>query len=92
MTSDFYPDSFLWLLLFNRLTRFDKTNEMLVHCNHLAAARIERASRDLKQHCFQLEELKKDVDSVFKRIRSLKNKLSHEHPEAFKGKVNPFLV
>jgi chromosome segregation ATPase len=69
----------------DRLTRFDKTNEMLVHCNALAVSRIDRASRDLKHHVHELEELKKDVDSVFKRIRVIKNKLAMEHPEAFKG-------
>ena len=61
---------------------------MLVHCNALAAARLERASRDLKHHVHELEELRKDVDSVFKRIRVIKSKLSQEHPDAFKGIVS----
>jgi len=58
---------------------------MLVHCNALAAARLDRAARDLKSHCQQLEELRKDVDSVFKRIRVLKNKISLSYPEAYRG-------
>jgi len=66
-----------------RLTRFEKTNEMLVNCNALAAIRFDRASRDLRAHCQTLEELKKDMDAIFRRIRALRSKLSHDMPQAF---------
>lgn len=73
-----------------RLTRFEKTNEMLVNCNALAAIRFDRASRDLRAHCQILEELKKDMEAIFRRIRTLRTKLSHDLPDAFTGKC--FLV
>lgn len=71
------------------MTRFEKTNEMLVNCNALAAIRFDRASRDLRAHCQILEELKKDMEVIFRRIRSLRTKLSHDLPDAFTG--NNFL-
>ena len=67
----------------DRLTRFEKANEMLVNCNALAAIRFDRASRDLRAHCLLLQDLKKDMEGMFRRIRSLRNKLSHDFPHAF---------
>ena len=58
---------------------------MLVYCTQLSGIRFERVSRDLKIHVQSLQDLKKDLDSVFKRIRALKAKLSQELPEAFDG-------
>jgi len=65
------------------LQRFEKTNEMLANCNHLSSARLERASRDFKGHTQHVTQLKKDLDSVFKRIRALKVKVASQHPEAY---------
>ena len=56
---------------------------MLVNCNALAAIRFDRASRDLRAHCQVLEDLKKEMEGIFRRIRFLRNKLSHELPHAF---------
>ncbi|XP_076355559.1 kxDL motif-containing protein CG10681 [Tachypleus tridentatus] len=65
------------------LTRFEKTNEMLVNCNALSASRFEVASKELKRHTQLLIDMKKDLDSVFRRIRFLKMKLSQQYPAAF---------
>lgn len=65
------------------LQRFEKTNEMLANCNNLSGARLERASRDFKGHTQHVTQLKKDLDSVFKRIRALKVKVASQHPEAY---------
>lgn len=73
------------ILLTIRLARFEKTNEMLVNCNHLSNVRFEKASKDLKSHITTLVEVKKDLDSVYKRIKVLRNKLTILHPEAFTG-------
>ena len=56
---------------------------MLANCNHLSSARLERASRDFKGHTQHVTQLKKDLDSVFKRIRALKVKVASQHPEAY---------
>lgn len=65
------------------LGRLEKTNEMLINCNALSATRFVVASQDLKKHTQLLFDLKKDLDSVFKRIRFLKMKLSQQYPAAF---------
>lgn len=66
-----------------RLGRLEKTNEMLINCNALSATRFAVASQDLKKHTQLLFDLKKDLDSVFKRIRFLKMKLAQQYPAAF---------
>ena len=39
--------------------------------------------RDFKGHTQHVTQLKKDLESVFKRIRVLKVKVASQHPEAF---------
>lgn len=56
---------------------------MLINCNALSATRFAVASQDLKKHTQLLFDLKKDLDSVFKRIRFLKMKLAQQYPAAF---------
>lgn len=70
-----------------RLSRFEKTNEMLVNCNALAAIRLDHSSKDLKRHIGKLQELQKDIEGVFKRIRTIRSKLSQQYPDAFTCKL-----
>uniref|UniRef100_G3ML35 KxDL domain-containing protein n=1 Tax=Amblyomma maculatum TaxID=34609 RepID=G3ML35_AMBMU len=65
------------------LGKLEKTNEMLINCNALSATRFAVASQELKKHTQLLFDLKKDLDSVFKRIRFLKMKLTQQYPAAF---------
>lgn len=65
------------------LSRFEKTNEMLVNCNALAAARIDYAHQEFKRHTQLLIDMKKDLDNVFRRIRKLKANLGKRYPDAF---------
>ena len=58
---------------------------MLSNCNTLSATRLERASKDFRGHINNLNDMKKDLESIFKRIRTIKTKLSVQHPEAFIG-------
>ena len=58
---------------------------MLSNCNTLSATRLERASKDFRGHITNLNDMKKDLESIFKRIRAIKTKLSVQHPEAFIG-------
>lgn len=65
------------------LQRFEKTNEMLSNCNSLSAARFALAQKEFKKHTTLLVDMKKDLDNIFKRIRTIKTKLSNQYPHAF---------
>lgn len=67
------------------LQRYDKTNEMLKNCNSLSANRLERALNDFSKHSQHINGLKKELDNIFKRIRSIKSKIAQQYPEAYKG-------
>ena len=56
---------------------------MLVNCNALSATRFQNAVQDFKKHTQMLAEMKKDMDSVFRRVRVIKAKLAQQHPQAF---------
>ena len=60
---------------------------MLSNCNSLSATRLERALRDFREHTQHINGLKKELDHVFKRIRSIKSKIAVQYPEAYKGKI-----
>ncbi|XP_076042553.1 kxDL motif-containing protein CG10681 [Oratosquilla oratoria] len=65
------------------LQRFEKTNEMLSNCNSLSASRFAAAQTEFKKHTALLHDMKKDLDTIFKRIRTLKTKISAQYPKAF---------
>ncbi|XP_072924552.1 kxDL motif-containing protein 1 [Hemitrygon akajei] len=65
------------------LDRFEKTNEMLLNFNNLSSVRLNQMTDRYLHHTRALVEMKKDLDSIFRRIRTLKDKLSKQHPEAF---------
>lgn len=66
-----------------RLQRFEKTNEMLLNCNALSQSRLKIASDDFKKHTKLLNEMKKDLDYIFKKVRNIKSKLSTQYPQPF---------
>nr|XP_027222591.1 kxDL motif-containing protein CG10681-like [Penaeus vannamei] len=65
------------------LQRFEKTNEMLSNCNALSATRFALAQKEFKKHTALLVDMKKDLDNIFRRIRTIKTKLSNQYPSAF---------
>lgn len=65
------------------LDRFEKTNEMLINFNGLSNVRLQQMNERFLQHTRTLVEMKKDLDSVFRRIRMLKGKIAKQYPEAF---------
>ncbi|XP_062549847.1 kxDL motif-containing protein CG10681 isoform X1 [Armigeres subalbatus] len=65
------------------LQRFEKTNEMLLNCNALSQSRLKIASDDFKKHTKLLNEMKKDLDYIFKKVRNIKSKLSTQYPQPF---------
>ncbi|XP_073843012.1 kxDL motif-containing protein CG10681-like [Musca autumnalis] len=71
------------------LQRFEKTNEMLLNCNALSQSRLKQANDDFKRHCKVLSDMKKDLDYIFRKIRSIKQKLSHQYPQAYAEAPQP---
>uniref|UniRef100_A0A670Z439 KxDL motif-containing protein 1 n=1 Tax=Pseudonaja textilis TaxID=8673 RepID=A0A670Z439_PSETE len=69
-----------------RLDRFEKTNEMLLNFNNLSGVRMQQMNERFLHHTRTLVEMKKDLDSIFRRIRTLKGKLAKQYPEAFSSK------
>uniref|UniRef100_A0A493TVM9 KxDL motif-containing protein 1 n=2 Tax=Anas platyrhynchos TaxID=8839 RepID=A0A493TVM9_ANAPP len=53
----------------NMLDRFEKTNEMLLNFNNLSSLRMQQMSERFAHHTRTLVEMKKDLDSIFRRIR-----------------------
>lgn len=56
---------------------------MLLNCNALSQSRLKQANDDFKRHCKVLTEMKKDLDYIFRKVRSIKQKLSHQYPIAY---------
>lgn len=67
------------------LQRFEKTNEMLVNCNALSTTRFQNALQDFKKHTQLLNEMRKDVDNIFRRIRTIKAKLASQYPQEYEA-------
>ncbi|XP_013400477.1 kxDL motif-containing protein 1-like [Lingula anatina] len=65
------------------LSRFEKTNEMLLTFNALSSQRYEAMFQEFKKNTALLYDMKKDLDTVFRKIRTLKAKLSKQYPDAF---------
>lgn len=61
----------LFCLYLVRLDRFEKTNEMLINFNGLSNVRLQQMNENFLLHTRTLLEMKKDLDSIFRRIRSL---------------------
>lgn len=59
----------LRLLPPRRLDRFEKTNEMLLNFNNLSSVRMQQMNERFLHHTKTLVEMKKDLDSIFRRIR-----------------------
>uniref|UniRef100_A0A5F5PMD8 KxDL motif-containing protein 1 n=2 Tax=Equus TaxID=9789 RepID=A0A5F5PMD8_HORSE len=53
----------------NMLDRFEKTNEMLLNFNNLSSARLQQMTERFLHHTRTLVEMKRDLDSIFRRIR-----------------------
>jgi len=74
------------------LSRFEKTNEMLLNFNDLSESRYVSTQGDFLRHTQQLTSMKADLESVFRRIRLLKSTLSRQYPEAFAACSNVYNV
>jgi Uncharacterized conserved protein len=63
---------------------------MLVNCNALSQVHLQKANQEFKKHITLLNDMKKDLDNIFKRVRALKSKVAGQYPQAFKG--TPFHI
>ncbi|TKS73309.1 KxDL motif-containing protein 1 [Collichthys lucidus] len=62
------------------LDRFEKTNEMLINFNGLSNVRLQQMNERFLLHTRTLVEMKKDLDSVFRRISVVSLADIHESP------------
>nr|CAG4646533.1 EOG090X0CBU [Macrothrix elegans] len=69
------------------LQRFEKSNEMLVNCNALSQVHLQKANQDFKKHVQLLNDMRKDLENIFKRIKILKSKAENQYPLEFKEAV-----
>ena len=79
-----------------RLQRFEKTNEMLVNCNALSQVHLQKAALEFKKHVQILNEVKKDLENIFKRVKAVKAKTASQYPPQFESKshkkeLNPYI-
>lgn len=65
---------------------------MLINCNQLSATRFQNAARDFKKHTAMLQEMKKDIDNIFRRIRNIKAKISQAYPHAYDGNAGQIRI
>ncbi len=64
-----------------RLSRFEKTNEMLSNCCQLSSTRLDAAKKELTQHTQTIIEMRKDLQSIFRRVRTFKQTLAERYPQ-----------
>uniref|UniRef100_A0A0K8UD69 KxDL motif-containing protein CG10681 n=1 Tax=Bactrocera latifrons TaxID=174628 RepID=A0A0K8UD69_BACLA len=53
---------------------------MMLNCNQLSQSRLKNANDDFKKHVKLLTEMKKDLDYIYRKVRSIKQKLSQQYP------------
>lgn len=74
------------------LGRFEKTNEMLINFNMLSSGRYEATLKEFQKHTQLLFDMKKDLDSIFRRIRVVKSRLEKSYPDAFAACSHTYTV
>lgn len=57
---------------------------MLLNCNALSNGRLKSANDDFKRHIKLINDMKKDLDYIFKKIRSIKSRIGVQYPQAMK--------
>lgn len=57
---------------------------MLINFNNLSQNRLKNVTEDYRKHCKALVDMRKDLDFIFKKIRTIKGKLENKYPESFK--------
>jgi KxDL motif-containing protein 1 len=72
------------------MNRIDVTNKNLVQTNQQSQEILNAyAIKDYTSYINLLKTMKQDLDSIFKRIKLIKNKLNNKYPANYKdGKQN----
>ena len=65
------------------LGKLEKANETLETCNSLSAQRLDTYVPEFKQHVKLLGDTKKDLDSVYRRLRLIQAKVSKLYPKEY---------
>ena len=63
------------------------SNEKLASLNDISERNVQAMSAEFRHHTQTLVSMKRQLDSCFRRIRSLKSKLAMQYPEAYQGKL-----
>ncbi|KJE89677.1 hypothetical protein CAOG_08474 [Capsaspora owczarzaki ATCC 30864] len=71
------------------LGRFERTNARLSRFNEHLDSVLGAHTARFKSYTHQLVDAKKDLESIFRRIRALRAKLTQQYPEAFFGLEMP---
>ncbi|XP_044531684.1 kxDL motif-containing protein 1-like [Gracilinanus agilis] len=66
-----------------RLEELEKTNEMLLKFNNLSNACMRQLKEHFAHQSRSMLEMRKDLDSIYGRLRTLKVKLSNQYRVAF---------
>jgi len=66
-----------------RLAQFRQANQALHTFNDFSSRRYQHVVRDFENHTKMLVTMKADLDSIFRRIRTLQVKLAKQYPQAF---------
>lgn len=64
------------------------SNEKLASLNDISERNFQDMSLEFRQQTQMLVAMKKQLDSCFRRIRSLKSKLASQYPEAYRGRYD----
>lgn len=57
---------------------------MLLNCNALSSGRLKVTNDDFKKHIKLINDMKKDLDYIFKKIRNIKSRIGAQYPQAMK--------
>lgn len=63
---------------------------MLVNCNTLSQVHLQKANVEFKKHAQLLNEIKRDLENIFKRIKTMKAKAATQYPHQYEGKKTFF--
>ncbi|XP_070547242.1 kxDL motif-containing protein 1-like [Ptychodera flava] len=67
------------------LNRFEKTNEMLSSFNKLSSNHYDEKVEQFKNHTRTLLDMKRELDTIFKRIKVLKTQVARQYPDAYEA-------
>ena len=75
-----FTNIFYFIFVF-RLNKFEKTNEMLINCNSLSTSYYDKLQSNFRRNTQLMEEIHKDLNYIFRTIRSIKQTIKVQHPE-----------